>query len=119
MARCERGYLCDVCGEEVDALADSDLYLSYIVGLIDSRSLLSRPERHIRCNPVQAQFIVDERFSPLAVTGPFAKAGLEPEYVARQEDLITRGWRRLQEVSSLGVAISEYPLPEVRARRER
>ena len=32
------------------------------------------------------------------------------EEVAR----VTRGWRRLQEVPTLGVPIIEYPLPEVR-----
>jgi hypothetical protein len=118
MARCERGYLCDVCGEEVAEIVDSDLYLSYIVGLVDSKSLLARPERHIRCNPVQAQFIVDEQFHPVVVEGPFDKRSLDPRYVAEQEDLLTRGWRRLQEVSSKGIAIGEYPLPEVQARRD-
>ena len=118
MARCERGYLCDVCGDEVAEMGDSDLYLSYITGQIDSRSLLARPERHIRCNPVQAQFIVDEQFPEVIVTGPFAKSSLDPAYVAGQQDLFTRGWRRLQEVASLGIPISEYPLPDVRARRE-
>ena len=118
MARCERGYLCDVCGDEVAEIPDSDLYLSYIVGLVESKSLLARPERHIRCNPVQAQFIVDENFPPVTVEGPFGKRSLDPRYVAAQEDLLTRGWRRLQEVASLGIAISEYPLPEVRARRD-
>jgi hypothetical protein len=107
-----------VCGEEVAEIVDSDLYLSYIVGLVDSRSLLARPERHIRCNPVQAQFIVDEKFPAVVVEGPFDKRSLDPPYVAGQEDLLTRGWRRLQEVASLGIAISEYPLPEVRARRD-
>ena len=117
MARCERGYLCDVCGEEVAEIVDSDLYLSYIVGLVDSRALLARPERHIRCNPVQAQFIVDARFPLVTVEGPFGKQALDPQYVAAQEDLLTRGWRRLQEVGTLGIAISEYPLPEIRSSR--
>ncbi|HEY3964722.1 MAG TPA: hypothetical protein VGM05_09250, partial [Planctomycetaceae bacterium] len=53
-----------------------------------------------------------------SVDGPFDKRALDPQYVASQEDLLTRGWRRLQEVSSLGIAISEYPLPEIRARRD-
>ena len=114
MACCERGYLCEVCGEEVAEITDSDLYLSYIVGLVDSRALLARPERHIRCNPVQAQFIADERFTPVTVEGPFDKRNLDPDYVRVQEDLVTRGWRRLHEVAGLGIAISEYPLPDVR-----
>jgi hypothetical protein len=119
MARCDQGYLCEVCSEEVAEIVDSDLYLSYIVGLVDSRALLARPERHIRCNPVQAQFIVDERFAPVSVEGAFDKRRLDPAYVASQEDLVTRGWQRLQEVATLGIAISEYPLTEVRERKKR
>src|SRR5579863_2655654 len=89
MARCEQGYLCDVCGLEVAEIVDSDLYLSFILGLVDSRALLSRPERHIRCNPVQAQFILDERFSPIACEGAFDKRLLDADYVRAQEDLVT------------------------------
>jgi len=117
MARCDQGYLCDVCGEEVPEIVDSDLYLSYILGLVESRDLLSRPERHIRCNPVQGQFIVDERFPPIVCEGAFDKRLLDPAYVRTQEELVTRGWRRLQEVATLKISISEYPLPEVRQRR--
>ena len=107
--------MCEVCDDEVAEITDSDLYLSYIVGLVDSRALLARPERHVRCNPVQAQFIVDERFAPVTVEGPFDKRKLDSEYVRAQEDLVTRGWRRLQEVAALGISISEYPLPEARS----
>jgi hypothetical protein len=117
MARCEQGYLCEVCGDEVEDIADSDLYLRYVVGEIDARALLSAPERHIRCNPVQAQFIVDEQFEPVVVDGPFAKKNLDAEDVRRREDLITRGWKRLQELQQLGIPVSEYPLPEVLARK--
>jgi len=35
------------------------------------------------------------------------------EYVRERERLITRGWKRLKEVTALGVPIIEYPLPEV------
>jgi len=118
MARCDQGYICDVCGEEVEDIADSDLYLSYIIGLVEPRELFSRPERHIRCNPVQAQFIVDERFAPVTVDGAFDKRQLEAESVRAQEELVTRGWRRLQEVAGQQTAINEYPLPEVRERWE-
>jgi hypothetical protein len=117
MARCDQGYLCEVCGDPVPEIVDSDLYLSFILGLVDSRALLSRPERHIRCNPVQAQFIVDERFAPVAADGPFDKRGLDHEYVRTQEEVVTRAWRRLQEVATLQIPISDYPLEEVRSRR--
>jgi hypothetical protein len=117
MARCDQGYLCEVCGDPVPEIVDSDLYLSFILGLVDSRALLSRRERHIRCNPVQAQFIVDEHFSPVTADGPFDKRGLDGDYVRTQEELVTRAWRRLQEVATLQIPISEYPLVEVRSRR--
>jgi hypothetical protein len=117
MARCEQGYLCEVCGDEVEDITVSDLYLRYVIGEIDARVLLAAPERHIRCNPVQAQFIVDDQFEPVVVDGPFAKRNLDAEDVRRREELITRGWRRLQELQQLGIPVSEYPLPEILARK--
>jgi hypothetical protein len=117
VARCEQGYLCEVCRDEVEDITQSDLYLRFVIGEIDARELLSAPERHIRCNPVQAQFIVDPEFEPVAVEGPFAKCNLDAADVRRREELITRGWRRLQELQSLGIAVSEYPLPEVLSRQ--
>ena len=110
MARCDEGYLCDVCGGEVKNIIESDLYLRYVLGEIDSRALLSGSERHIRCNPTQAQFIVDPAFDPVVVDGPFNKAELDVESVRQQEELVTRGWRRLREVHRLGLPISESPL---------
>jgi len=88
-----------------------------VVGTIDSTALLSTPERHIRCNPVDAQFIVDPGFEPVVVEGPFAKQNLDAADVRLREDLLTRGWRRLQELQQLGIPVSEYPLPEVLAAR--
>ena len=117
MARCDQGYLCEVCGEEVENITDSDLYLRYIIGEVDGRALLTAPERHLRCNPTEAQFIVDADFEPVSVEGPFDKRQMDPDYVRVQEDHITRGWRRLQEVAGLSIPIAEYPLPEVRSRR--
>lgn len=116
MAICERGYLCDVCGREVESITDSDLYLRYILGEVSPLELPNCPERHIRCNPATAQFIVDPGFVPVACEGLFAKQQLDPEYVREQEELVTRAWRRLQEIPRLGLTIPEYPLPEVKAR---
>jgi hypothetical protein len=118
MARCELGYICQVCGEEVEEIFESDLYLSFVIGEMDGKSLFSTPERHIRCNPVQAQFIVDDEFAAVAVEGPFDKRLLDPPTVRDRESLVTRGWRRLQEVRGLNLPISEYPLEELRRRRE-
>jgi hypothetical protein len=118
VARCERGYLCEVCGEEVEDITDSDLYLRYILGEVKAGGLMSTPERHLRCNPVVAQFIVDPAFPPVVVEGPFAKAHLDPTDVASREALVSRAWRRLQEVRELGLPISEYPLERMEKRRE-
>jgi hypothetical protein len=115
MAGCEQGYLCDVCGEDVEAITESDLYLRYVVGDVDPLSLSRQRERHIRCNPSTAQYIVDPAFDPISCTGVFAKQNLDPAFVREQEDRLTRAWRRLQEIPSLGIAIPDYPLPEVRA----
>jgi hypothetical protein len=110
MAHCERGYLCEVCGDEVEEITDSDLYLRYVIGEIAARQLLAAKERHIRCNPTLAQFIVDPAFEPVRVDGPFAKAELDSAQVADRESLVTRGWQRLQEVRERGLSIAEYPL---------
>ena len=73
MAACEQGYLCDVCGLEVEDITDSDLYLRYVTGEVPARELMTARERHLRCNPTLSQFIVDENFAPLIVPGPFGK----------------------------------------------
>jgi hypothetical protein len=119
MARCERGYLCTVCGEEVEEITDSDLYLRYVLGEVAWDVLHEFPERHIRCNPVLAQFIVDGRFAPVRVDGVFSKEYLDAEFVRAEEGRVTRGFSRLHEVASASLPIGEYPLPEVRSRRDR
>jgi hypothetical protein len=115
MAKCEEGYLCDVCGGDVEELTDSDLYLRYVIGMVDPETLHTTRERHIRCNPVLAQFIVDDRFEPMVVEGTFDKRQLDPAYVRQREVLVTRGWRRLREIAGSDLPIVEYPLPEVKA----
>ncbi|MFN6108119.1 MAG: hypothetical protein ACK5EA_27170 [Planctomycetaceae bacterium] len=111
MARCDRGYLCEVCGEPVPELTDSDLYLRFVLGELDSRLLLAAPERHLRCNPVQAQFIVDSTFEPVAVDGPFDKRHQDRAEVARREARVTAAFRRLRELPGSGLPLSAYPLP--------
>jgi hypothetical protein len=119
MAKCEEGYLCDVCGADVAEITDSDLYLRYVIGMIDPEVLHTQRERHIRCNPSLAQFIVDADFPPVTVESPFDKRDLDPAYVRERENLVTRGWRRLREVLGAEAAIINYPLPEIRAAIER
>lgn len=113
MARCDEGYLCDVCGDEVESIVDSDLYLRYILGEVSPLALPALRERHIRCNPAMAQYIVDDAFAPVACTGVFCKDGLDMAFVAEQQAQVTRAWRRLREIPTLGIPITEYPLPEV------
>ncbi len=116
MARCELGYLCEVCGQEVGEITESDLYLRYVLGEVAPEDLHRLPERHIRCNPAVAQYIVDPAFPPVRCEGVFAKESLDAAFVAEEEARVTRGWRRLQELPGLGISLLEYPLPEVRRR---
>ncbi|MDX1964746.1 MAG: hypothetical protein SFX18_16475 [Pirellulales bacterium] len=115
MAKCDEGYLCDVCGQDVAELTDSDLYLRYVIGLLDPEVLHTTRERHIRCNPALAQFITaDDFLPPVVVTGQFDKRQLDAAYVRVQETLVTRGYLRLRELAGLELPIIDYPLPEVR-----
>jgi hypothetical protein len=116
MAVCERGYLCEVCGRDVGEIDESDLYLRYVLGEVDPETLHVQPERHLACNPTLAQFIVADDFAPVHVEGPFAKSGLDAAFVATEEARVTRGYLRLRALPGLGLPITEYPLPEVRAR---
>ncbi len=121
MARCDQGYLCDVCGEEVEDVAESGLYLRYVLGEVDPETLHVRPERHIRCDPVLAQFVVAEGFEPVVVDGPFGKGFLDPNFVEEEEARVTAGYLRLAEILALEepIAITEYPLPGVMERWRR
>jgi len=117
MAKCEEGYLCDICGQDVAEITDSDLYLRFVIGMLDPEVLHTTRERHIRCNPALAQFIVDQSFAPVVVQGPLDKRQLDPQFVHEREMLVTRGYGRLQELRGVsGMPITEYPLPEVVAK---
>ena len=110
MARCDEGYLCDVCGQDVAIILDSDLYLRYILGEVPLEVLHLMPERHIRCNPVVAQYIAAAQFACVECNGPFAKANLDADYVQAEAARLTQAWRRLQAIPILGLTIAEYPL---------
>ncbi|AGA28997.1 hypothetical protein [Singulisphaera acidiphila] len=116
MALCDEGYLCEVCGRDVEDLTQSDLYLRYVLGEVDPETLHVRPERHLACNPSLAQFIVAADFPPVTVEGYFAKSALDPDFVAAEEARVTRGYLRLLELMTVDLPIVEYPLPEFRAR---
>src|SRR6476646_7833936 len=110
MAKCDEGYRCEVCGRDVEAITESDLYLRYVLGEVPIFVLHQQRERHIRCNPALAQYIVDPEFEPVCCDGPFAKCEMDGEFVAGEEQRVTAGWRRLQELPTLGLPIDEYPL---------
>jgi hypothetical protein len=110
MAKCDEGYRCEVCGRDVESVADSDLYLRYVLGEVPLERLHRLPERHLRCNPALAQYVTDPGFEPVACGGPFGKAGLDPEFVRAEEERVTRGWRRLVAIPTLGLTVPEYPL---------
>lgn len=116
MARCDEGYLCDVCGQDVAEMVESDLYLRFVIGELDPEVLHVTKERHVRCDPTLAQFIVDEGFAAVFVEGAFDKRTMDSGYVRERETLVTRGWRRLKELPGEATTILEYPLPEVQAR---
>ncbi len=111
MSRCDEGYLCDVCGQDVASITDSDLYLRYILGEVPLERLHLEKERHISCNPALAQYIVDSGFTPILCTTWFAKEHLKAEIVAQEELKVTQAWRRLQLLPTLGLTIPEYPIP--------
>lgn len=113
MAKCDEGYPCDVCQGDVEHIGVSELYLRYVIGWVHPETLHTSQDRHIRCNPALAQYIVDPQFEPVVVEGDWDKRGLDPEFVREREVLVTRGWRRLKEVLQAGLPIVEYPLPEV------
>jgi hypothetical protein len=110
MARCDEGYRCEVCGGDVEAITESDLYLRYVLGEVPIFRLHQQPERHVRCNPALAQYIIDPAFEPVTCAGPFAKSQFDAEFVAAEEARVTRGWQRLQAIPTLGVALDEYPV---------
>ncbi len=113
MARCDKGYLCDVCGEEVEEIVDSELYFRYVMGEIPPEVLTHSQDRHLRCNPAIAQFIVDPGFAPVICTSAFDKRQLDAAFVNDEERRITRAWQRLQQLPTLGLPVTEYPFPEV------
>lgn len=115
MAKCDEGYICHVCGKDVESIIDSDLYLRFVLGQVDPEVLHTTPERHMRCNPLLAQFIHDERFEPIVVEGEMGLKNLDAEYVAQRRQLVTRAYQRLWELKGIdGVSILDFPLEEFR-----
>ena len=116
MAKCDEGYLCGVCGEDVENITVSDLYLRFVIGMVDPETLHTQQERHLQCNPSLAQFIVADGFEPVVVEGDFDKRQLDEAFVREREALVTRGWLRLQELRGMDLPVHQYPLEEVRSK---
>ena len=119
MAKCEEGYLCEVCGGDVERLRDSALYLQFIIGWLDPETLHTRRECHLRCLPALAQFIDDPRFDPpVVVEGEFGRNQLDAQFASERAGLVTRGYQRLLEIDAMRQrpAVIEYILPEVAGR---
>ncbi|MCA9125914.1 MAG: hypothetical protein KDB22_02470 [Planctomycetales bacterium] len=117
MAKCDEGYPCQVCSEDVGSIVDSALYLQYVIGWIDPETLHTQRECHVRCMPTLAQFIDDERFVPAVfVEGDFDRRQLDTEFVRERAQLVTEGFQRLLELQAARgeIAVVEYPLPHVR-----
>jgi hypothetical protein len=110
VAKCDEGYRCDVCGRDVETIVESGLYLRYVLGDVPLETLHRHPERHLRCDPGLAQYVVADAFESVACDGPFAKAGMDAAFVAGEERRVTRGWRRLVAIPTLGLSVAEYPL---------
>ncbi len=121
MARCDQGYRCDVCGGDVENITQSDLYLHYVLGEVDPELLHLQTERHLRCNPVVAQFIVHSSFEPILVSGLFGKSGLDPDFVTEEESRVTGAFLRLREIYDSGqdLPITLYPFPGMQDRWKR
>ncbi len=118
MAKCEEGYLCDVCGRDVAEMVESSLYLRYVIGDVHPEVLHVQRERHLLCDPVLAQFVQHPDFEPVVVEGPFSRNQLDRDFVARRVDLVTRGWLRLHQVVGSDLSILDYPLPDLQPRAE-
>ncbi len=116
MAKCEEGYLCEVCGRDVENLRDSGLYLQFILGWIDPETLHTRREVHIDCLPALAQFIDDAGYrQPAQVAPEFDRQYLDASFVQARTEQVSRAYRRLRELDGMGERppVIEYLLPEV------
>ena len=112
MAKCDQGYLCEVCGEPVKNIVESSLYLRYVLGEVEIHQLFSAPERHLKCDPDLARFIVHEKFASLDLTQQGDGDNMSEKERKEKRKRVTAGWNRLREVVQLGIPITEYPLPE-------
>jgi len=110
MAKCDQGYLCELCGEPVKNIIESSLYLRYVLGEVAVHELFAAPERHLKCDRDLACFIVHEKFECPDFSNDQGDDCLNEQEQKQKESRITAGWLRLREVVQLGIPITEYPL---------
>lgn len=118
MAKCDEGYPCEVCGNDVTSIVESDLYLRFVIGELDPETLHTAKERHLRCNAVLSQFIDHETFDLISVEGPMDRRKLDQQFVRERTALVTKGFARLQEIATWtgDRDVTEYPLPDAIAK---
>lgn len=109
MAKCDNGYLCEVCGKNVNRIQDSDLYLRYLLGEVTSDRLHLEKEVHIRCNPERAQYIDHPGFEEVVLEGPFSKNNLDSSFVMKEQARVSAAYQRLQKLKAMGIGILDYP----------
>ena len=81
MAALRRSYLCEVCGQDVAVVTDSDLYLRYVLARCHwNACTASRSGTWAATRPPPSTF-VDAAFSLVSVPGDFGKASLDPAFV--------------------------------------
>ena len=105
MARCERGYVCVVCGLEVEELAQSALSLRYLLGDVTAEELHRVPECHLACDVALSQYIVEPNFPPVVCGGLLDRRTLDAEFVRGEVERVTRAWQQLQQIAASGGAL--------------
>jgi hypothetical protein len=108
VARCDEGYLCNVCGLPADTLPESLLYLRYILGEVTVEVLGQAQETHIRCCPAIAQYIVHPAFEPVVCTDVFARQHFPLDFQTSEETRITAAWATLYEAGEKGFSLLSY-----------
>ena len=113
MAECDASYYCRICGEYVEDITESEIYLRFVLGEVAPERLFDEAEAHLACATELSQYIVDPGFPPVAEVRPeFDKRRLDPAQVAAREDKFTRAWRRLQRIPGSGWKLADYLLED-------
>ncbi len=110
MAKCDTGYFCEKCGEYVDTIQESALYLRYVLGEVPFEELFSASEAHIRCVPELARLIEHPDYDPPENLGESPTQ--EGPDLGRTAARVTRAWQRLRAIPYLELSIEDYPLAD-------